>query len=237
MKNRNVIIISMISVLLIFICSLVSFALAESTDTFGSDGIFYAAYNLKTGVMRLIGSPDQYNAKIEDVISWNQQGPPGQPGSSGTNTLEDCPVGTQYACYPSEPFDFIAKIQSGWDNDAGVPLYTDVPIHISTFTAELRSKNSFESFSQNPVTGIANEGTFVFRPYTSIVKIVGQMDPGFAGKQIQVAITTSYDSLNLDWIGTYPLTVDSTGNFVIEQERYWNTPVSIWFAGLYIPLY
>jgi hypothetical protein len=58
----------------------------------GTDPIFYAAYSLKNGAMRLINGPTDAT-KQERVISWNQQGPTGPQGIQGVPG----PIGPQGA--------------------------------------------------------------------------------------------------------------------------------------------
>ena len=51
----------------------------------GDDGVIYACADEKTGELRLVGSPDDCDAKKELSVSWNQQGIQGEPGQDGTD--------------------------------------------------------------------------------------------------------------------------------------------------------
>lgn len=227
MKKTNKI-LAVIIVPVIIIGLFTGIALAASEN---NDGTIYAAYNLRSGIMRLIKNPDDYNKRSEGVISWNKQGGQSEPGSCDAKTLEDYPVGTQYKCYPSEPFDFISRMQTGWDIDNQIPLYTDISVSISLLKAEFISKNSIEEYNQDPSKGTPSEDVYLYNPYTSRVTITGHADPVNAGKTVQAAVCTNLSS---DPCWTEPTSIDENGNFEITQEMYWNSPVTVWFSGIRI---
>ncbi|MBW8382551.1 MAG: hypothetical protein K0M69_08555 [Youngiibacter sp.] len=139
--------------------------------------------------------------------------------------LESLPIGTQFMCYPQQEFDFIARGQ--WQTSE----FLNLPIHISSMTAVLTEKDSFEVFSIDPTIGMANQGTYLFRPYTTTLTISGYVDPSFGAKTIQIAFSTNIDS-DISW--SNPTPIDENGYFTVIEERYWNSPVTIWFGGAYI---
>jgi len=214
--------------ILVVFSATVGYAFAESATVYGDDGSFYAAYNLQTGALRLISSPEDYNPRSEGYISWSSQSNSGNTGNS-IASLADTPVGTLYSCSPSAPFAFTARIQSGWDSNAQAPLFTDVPVQITTFSAELVAKHDFAQFNQDPTIGLLTEGVYVYRPFESLLTIRGLVDPKYAGRNIQICYATLLDP-QVIWTGSF--TIQTDGSFEVTQTTYWNTPETIWFSGI-----
>jgi hypothetical protein len=105
MKKKSTLII--ITILVVAIISLgAGYVIAETTGN-----KINVAYSLKTGDMRILTDPNNYNPNKEATVSWNVQGIPGEPGAgfnnlaSATNNIRGYIKGVD-CLYPSVEVGF-----------------------------------------------------------------------------------------------------------------------------------
>ncbi|GAB4255490.1 MAG: hypothetical protein Kow00129_16310 [Thermoleophilia bacterium] len=70
------------------VSSLLTVAVVGAAPSFagtvpGGDGVIHAAYQAKTGLLRVLSSAEAPMNNGEEYISWNQQGPQGEKGDTG----------------------------------------------------------------------------------------------------------------------------------------------------------
>ncbi len=119
----------------------------------GADGIIYAAYNLQTGVVRLLDSPNAEIRTGEARTSWNQQGlqgaqgPKGDPGPQGPQGAKGDPgpvgpigpAGPQGSQGPAGPAG--PQGPAGPAGSGGVRAYAQIGSLSSTSPSITRAQN------------------------------------------------------------------------------------------------
>ncbi len=71
-KAKFVWVVAAVVMAMALIVGSAGFIFAQTPNSVGSGGIYYAAYSLKTGALRIMKSSTDYDSKIEGCISWNQ---------------------------------------------------------------------------------------------------------------------------------------------------------------------
>lgn len=115
------------------------YVVAETTNNTIS-----AAYNKKTGILRYLTNPSEYNAKIEVPISWYIEGPAGPQGESGSAT------NTAYAFNPNPAIpvstgQFTTELISGEGENPSVTVNITNGAAFVTIAAAAQSRDTFHT--------------------------------------------------------------------------------------------
>lgn len=153
-------------------------------------------------------------------------GPAGAPGKDGTTisstskSLSDIPLGTDFGCYPNKEFDWIVSVES-------CPLYNET-VHISSISAILTNKNSFDESSKDSSLRHNDE----FAPYIIQVTINGYADASNANKGFEIILrdisTNSYYN--------YFATIQSDGTFSVCYNQNWSFVPNLQFSTIERPI-
>lgn len=151
-------------------------------------------------------------------------GPAGAPGKDGTSisatskSLSDIPLGTDFGCYPNKEFDWIVSVES-------CPLYNET-VHISSISAILTNKNSFDDSSKDFSIRYGRHGEFA--PYIIQVTINGYTDASNANKGFSILLKdTATESYYF-----YEPTVKSDGTFSVCHDQNWSSVPSLQFSSI-----
>ena len=147
-------------------------------------------------------------------------GSDGRDGSNGrTSSLESYATGTDFGCYPNSEFDWVV-------GDERSALYGET-VHISSITAVLISKNSFENSCSDPALRLHD----AFTPYVIRVTVSGYTDASNAGKQIAIGL------INLNWASStefeYVTVIGSDGTFTASHDQNWPVVPDLLFHTIY----
>lgn len=151
-------------------------------------------------------------------------GPAGAPGrdgitaSSAEKNLANIPLGTDFGCYPNKEFDWVVS-------DTSCPLYNET-IHISSISAILTQKNSFDDSSKDFSIRYGRHGEFA--PYIIQVTINGYTDASNANKGFSILLKdTATESYYF-----YEPTVKSDGTFSVCHDQNWSSVPSLQFSSI-----
>lgn len=151
-------------------------------------------------------------------------GPAGAPGKDGatisstSKSLSDIPLGTDFGCYPNKEFDWVVS-------DTSCPLYNET-IHISSISAILTQKNSFDDSSKDFSIRYGRHGEFA--PYIIQVTINGYTDASNANKGFSILLKdTATESYYF-----YEPTVKSDGTFSVCHDQNWSSVPSLQFSSI-----
>lgn len=149
-------------------------------------------------------------------------GPAGAPGrdgataSSAEKSLANIPLGTDFGCFPNKEFDWVVS-------DTSCPLYNET-IHISSISAILTQKNSFDDSSKDFSIRHYDE----FAPYIIQVTINGYADTSNANKGFAIILrdtaTNSYSN--------YFTVIQSDGTFSVCCDQNWSFVPTLRFSTI-----
>lgn len=149
-------------------------------------------------------------------------GPAGAPGKDGatisstSKSLSDIPLGTDFGCYPNKEFDWVVS-------DEYCKLYNET-IHISSISAILTQKNSFDDSSKDFSIRYYDE----FAPYIIQVTINGYADVSNANKGFAIILrdtaTNSYFN--------YFTVIQSDGTFSVCCDQNWSFVPTLRFSTI-----
>ena len=149
-------------------------------------------------------------------------GPAGAPGKDGTTisstskSLSDIPLGTDFGCYPNKEFDWVVS-------DESCPLYNET-IHISSISAILIKKNSFDDSSKD----FSLRHNDDFAPYIIQVTINGYADASSSGKYLSVILK----DVGTESYYFYDTTIQSDGTFSVSYDQNWSFVPTLQFSSI-----
>lgn len=149
-------------------------------------------------------------------------GPAGAPGKDGTTisstskSLSDIPLGTDFGCYPNKEFDWVVS-------DESCPLYNET-VHISSISAILTNKNSFDESSKDSSLRHNDE----FAPYIIRVTINGYTDASNANKGFSILLKDTAT----EFYYSYEPTIKSDGTFSVCHDQNWSSIPSLQFSSI-----
>lgn len=149
-------------------------------------------------------------------------GPAGAPGrdgitaSSAEKNLANIPLGTDFGCYPNKEFDWIVSVES-------CPLYNET-VHISSISAILTNKNSFDESSKDSSLRHNDE----FAPYIIQVTISGYTDISNSGKDFSVILR----DVGTETYYFYDTAIQSDGSFSVSYDQNWSFVPTLQFLSI-----